>query len=87
VNQTQPGGFLAGPPAGEGAGALALQASWGLNNRIKALCTRLSDASFIAFAPHLDHGMVPDIIPDGRPEASPPPGAFASLRGHESLVP
>ncbi len=60
---TQPDGFLAQPPAG-GGGVLVLHAWWGLNDTIKAVCTRLADAGFTAFAPDLYHGQVARTIPD-----------------------
>ena len=43
---------------GEGAGVLVLHAWWGLNDTIKAFCTRLADSGFVAFAPDLYHGKV-----------------------------
>jgi carboxymethylenebutenolidase len=41
-----------------------LHAWWGLNDTIKAFCTRLAEAGFVAFAPDLYHGKVADTIPD-----------------------
>jgi carboxymethylenebutenolidase len=64
MTQTQPQGFLAIPPAGKGSGVLVLHAWWGLNDTIKAFCTRLADSGFVAFAPDLYHGKVADNIPD-----------------------
>ena len=61
---SQPEGFLAVPPTGEGPGVLVLHAWWGLNDTIKAVCTRLAGSGFIAFAPDLYHGKVADTIPD-----------------------
>jgi carboxymethylenebutenolidase len=61
---TQPEGFLAVPPSGTGDGVLVLHAWWGLNDTIKAICTRLADAGFIAFAPDLYHGKVAKTIPE-----------------------
>jgi carboxymethylenebutenolidase len=63
MTQTQPEGFLALPPTGKGPGVLVLHAWWGLNGTIKAFCTRLAEAGFIAFAPDLYHGKVADTIP------------------------
>jgi carboxymethylenebutenolidase len=60
---TQPDGFLAVPPTGQGDPVLVLHPWWGLNDTIKALCTRLADAGFVAFAPDLYHGQVTDTIP------------------------
>lgn len=62
--QSQPLGFLATPPAGTGPGVLVLHAWWGLNDTIKAFCTRLAESGFIAFAPDLYHGKVARTIPD-----------------------
>jgi carboxymethylenebutenolidase len=60
--QPQPQGFLAVPPAGSGPGVLVLHAWWGLNDIIKAFCTRLAEAGFTVFAPDLYHGKVADTI-------------------------
>ena len=60
----QPQGFLALPPSGKGPGVLVLHAWWGLNDTIKAFCTRLAGSGFVAFAPDLYHGKVADTIPD-----------------------
>jgi carboxymethylenebutenolidase len=57
-------GFLALPPTGKGAGVLVLHASWGLNDTIKAFCTRLAQSGFVVFAPDLYHGKVADSIPE-----------------------
>ena len=62
MTQTQPQGFLAVPPSGNGPGVLVLHAWWGLNDTIKAFCTRLSESGFVAFAPDLYHGKVADTI-------------------------
>ena len=59
---TQPDGFLALPPTGKGPAVLVLHAWWGLNDTIKAFCTRLSGSGFVAFAPDLYHGKVADTI-------------------------
>jgi carboxymethylenebutenolidase len=63
MTHTQPEGFLALPPSGTGPGVLVLHAWWGLNETIKAVCTRLAEAGFVAFAPDLYHGKVADTIP------------------------
>ncbi len=60
----QPQGFLALPPTGKGDGVLVLHAWWGLNDTMKAICTRLADSGFVAFAPDLYHGKVADTIAD-----------------------
>lgn len=60
----QPDGFLAVPSSGTGPGVLVLHAWWGLNDTIKAYCTRLADSGFVAFAPDLYHGKVADNVAD-----------------------
>jgi carboxymethylenebutenolidase len=62
MKQPQPDGFLAVPPAGKGSAVLVLHAWWGLNDTIKAFCTRLAESGFAAFAPDLYHGRVTDTI-------------------------
>ena len=60
----QPPGFLAVPHGGTGRGVLVLHAWWGLNDTMKAICTRLAESGFVAFAPDLYHGKVTDSIPE-----------------------
>jgi carboxymethylenebutenolidase len=60
----QPDGYLAIPPTGKGGAVLVLHAWWGLNDTMKAFCTRLAKSGFVAFAPDLYHGKVADNIPD-----------------------
>src|SRR3954452_205848 len=55
-------GYLALPDAGVGPGVLVLHAWWGLNDTIRAVCTRLAEAGYVAFAPDLYHGKVVDTI-------------------------
>ena len=64
MTHSQPQGFLAVPPTGNGPGVLILHAWWGLNDTIKAFCTRLAEAGFVAFAPDLYHGKVAEDIAD-----------------------
>jgi carboxymethylenebutenolidase len=64
MTHTQPNGYIAAPPAGKGPGVLVLHAWWGLNDTMKAFCTRLAEAGFFAFAPDLYHGQVADSIAD-----------------------
>jgi carboxymethylenebutenolidase len=64
MSHPQPEGFLALPPTGTGPGVLVLHAWWGLNDTMKAFCTRLAESGFVAFAPDLYHGKVADNIPD-----------------------
>lgn len=59
---TQPDGYLAVPSTGEGSPVLVLHAWWGLNDTVKAFCTRLAASGFVAFAPDLYHGKVADTI-------------------------
>ena len=55
-------GYLALPEGGDGPGVLVLHAWWGLNDTIKAFCTQLAAAGFVAVAPDLYHGKVADTI-------------------------
>ncbi len=64
MEHTQPDGFLALPATGTGPGVLVLHAWWGLNDTIKAICTRLAEAGFVVFAPDLYHGKIADTIAD-----------------------
>lgn len=64
MTHTQPDGYLALPPTGQGNAVLVLHAWWGLNDTIKAFCTRLAEAGFVTFAPDLYHGKVADTIAD-----------------------
>ncbi|MCC7448303.1 MAG: dienelactone hydrolase family protein [Anaerolineae bacterium] len=64
MSTTQPDGYLAIPPAGKGRAVLVLHAWWGLNDTIKNICKRLSDAGYVAFAPDLYHGKLTDQIPE-----------------------
>jgi carboxymethylenebutenolidase len=62
-NQTARG-YLVLPERGKGPGVLVLHAWWGLNDTMRAFCTRLADAGFVAFAPDLYHDKVADTIAD-----------------------
>jgi carboxymethylenebutenolidase len=62
MSQTQPDGYLAMPPTGQGDPVLLLHAWWGLNDTIKALAERLAGSGFITFAPDLYHGRIADTI-------------------------
>lgn len=57
-------GYLAVPEGSEGPGVLVLHAWWGLNDTMRAICTRLAEAGYVAFAPDLYHGKVADTIAD-----------------------
>jgi len=60
----KPDGYLAVPHTGKGRPVLVLHAWWGLNDTIRAFCTRLADSGFVAFAPDLYHGKTADNIAD-----------------------
>jgi len=64
MTHSKPLGFLAVPPTGKGPGVLVLHAWWGLNDTMKAFCTRLAESGFVALAPDLYHGQVADNIAD-----------------------
>jgi carboxymethylenebutenolidase len=64
MTHPEPQGFLAVPPTGKGPGVLVLHAWWGLNDTMRAFCTRLAESGFVAFAPDLYHGKVADTIAD-----------------------
>ena len=64
MTHAQPQGFLAVPATDQGRGVLVLHAWWGLNDTMKAFCTRLADSGFVAFAPDLYHGKIADTIAD-----------------------
>lgn len=63
-------GYFALPQGGQGPGVLVLHPWWGLNDTIRAFCTRLAAAGFVAFAPDLYHGKVVDTIPDAETQSS-----------------
>lgn len=62
MSSEQPEGFLALPAAGRGKSVLVLHAWWGLNDTVRAFCTRLAEEGFVAFAPDLYRGQVTDTI-------------------------
>lgn len=64
--QTQPDGYSAAPPSGNGSAVLVLHAWWGLNDTTRAFCRRLADSGFLVFAPDLYHGKVADNIADAK---------------------
>ena len=64
MSTTQPDGYLATPPAGNGDPVLVLHPWWGLNATIRDFCDRLAAEGYVAFAPDLYHGKVVDTIPD-----------------------
>jgi carboxymethylenebutenolidase len=62
--RTQPDGHLVPSATGTGNGVLVLHAWWGLNDTMKAFCTRLADSGFTVFAPDLYHGQIAGTIGD-----------------------
>ncbi|MDX1612928.1 MAG: dienelactone hydrolase family protein [Candidatus Promineifilaceae bacterium] len=64
MDLSQPTGYLALPPTGQGNAVLVLHAWWGLNDAMKAICDRLAESGFVTFAPDLYHGQVTDNIAD-----------------------
>jgi carboxymethylenebutenolidase len=64
MTHSQPEGYLAVPSTGNGPGVLILHAWWGLNQTMKAFCSRLAESGFVAFAPDLYHGKIADTIAD-----------------------
>jgi carboxymethylenebutenolidase len=64
VPTSQPAGCLALPASGSGAGVLVLHAWWGLNDTMRAICSRLAEGGYVAFAPDLYGGKVADTIAD-----------------------
>jgi carboxymethylenebutenolidase len=68
--EAQPEGFLAQPGSDNGPGVLVLHAWWGLNDTTRAVCTRLAEEGFTAFAPDLYHGKIADTIPGAEALAS-----------------
>lgn len=62
MTDDHPEGFLAVPAGGAGPGVLVLHAWWGLNDTIRAFCTRLAEEGLVVFAPDLYHGRIADTI-------------------------
>lgn len=64
MSNAQSEGYFALPGSGTGDPVLVLHAWWGLNDVIKAVCTRLATEGFVAFAPDLYHGKIATTIPE-----------------------
>src|SRR6266481_1021932 len=62
MSHSQPTGYLAVPPSGNGPGVLVLHAWWGLNDTMKSFCDRLASEGFVAIAPDLYNGNVAETI-------------------------
>ena len=54
------------PPTGNGPGVLVLHAWWGLNDTFKAVCSRLAESGFVAYAPDLHHGQLATTVQDAK---------------------
>ncbi len=52
--------YLVVPDDGPGPGVLVLHSWWGLTPSVKAVCDRLADGGFVALAPDLSGGVVPE---------------------------
>lgn len=59
---SQHNGFLAVPQKSNGNGVLVLHPWWGLNDTMRAICERLAENGYFAFAPDLYHGKIADNI-------------------------
>jgi len=59
---TQPTDYYAAPANRAEPGVLVLHAWWGLNDTIRAMCGRLAEAGFCAYAPDLYHGELADTV-------------------------
>ncbi len=58
-------GYLSAPAAG-GPGVLVLHAWWGLNDTFKAVCDRLAQAGYTAFAPDLFKGRIAKTVEEAQ---------------------
>jgi carboxymethylenebutenolidase len=52
--------YLVAPDDGPGPGVLVLHSWWGLTAETKAVCDRLADEGFVALAPDLSGGVLPE---------------------------
>ena len=62
MSNSEHNGFLAVPQKSNGNGVLVLHAWWGLNDTIRAICERLAENGYFAFAPDLYHGKIAENI-------------------------
>ena len=60
------GDYIARPKSRPRGGILVLHAWWGLNDFFKALCERLVDEGYVAFAPDLYDGAIAKTIPEAK---------------------
>jgi carboxymethylenebutenolidase len=63
---SNPEGTLELPAGGSGPGVLVVHAWWGLNDFFKALCKRLAQEGFVAFAPDLYGGKIAGTIEEAK---------------------
>jgi carboxymethylenebutenolidase len=66
TTNSQPDGYLALPPSGDGPGVLVLHAWWGLSDAIKDVCDRLAAEGFVAYAPDLFHGQTASTVEEAQ---------------------
>ncbi len=64
ISKPQPQGFLAVPRSRASRGVLVLHPWWGLNDTMRAFCSKLADEGFFALAPDLYHGKTASAIKD-----------------------
>ncbi len=83
MSTTHINGYLALPPSGTGDPVLVLHAWWGLNTTFKAVCDRLAEAGFVAFAPDLHHGKIATTIAEAEALVDEP--IFGSATGVEKV--
>lgn len=58
--------YLAVPVSESGKGVLVLHAWWGLNDFFKALCDRLAQEGYVAFAPDLNRGQLATTVQEAQ---------------------
>lgn len=94
MSHPHPSGFLVLPASASRGSVLVLHPWWGLNDTIKAFCTRLVGEGFTAFAPDLYHGKLATTIEqaealssalDGERAKAQVAEAAAFLRDHAPL--
>jgi carboxymethylenebutenolidase len=72
--------YLVAPDDGPGPGVLVLHSWWGLTPAVKQLCDRLADAGFVALAPDLCDGGIPETAAEAELElAESDPNVTAAL--------
>ena len=72
--------YLVAPDDGPGPGVLVLHSWWGLTAEVKQTCDRLADAGFVALAPDLCDGLLPETAAEAELElAESDPNVTAAL--------